>query len=226
MAEIDDQKTRPEQLASWMDKHKIELADVAIRIIAERGYQALTFRNLAQAAEVSTMTFTYSFQTRDKMLDALIDRVYSRTWVLRGFDRNDDSSDPLGKLRRACQVALQNEPEFDPFQRVLDRFVLEAPYSEKTQAKTNALDQLVEARYINLITLATEQGQADPILDPPNIVQLLWSVGDGMNTQRYANPEIFPPERMDLLFAAAFDYFLGVQGRNQLLGREEQDGNN
>lgn len=193
-----------------MDDRKTELADIAIRVIAERGYQALTFRNLAEAAGTSTMTFSYAFKTRESMLDALIDRVYSRTWKLRGFDRDDDLEDPLGKLRAACDVAVQNENEIDPYQRVLDRFVLEAPYSEETGRKINALDELLESRYVHLINLAGEQGAVEPLLEPSDVVQLLWSVGDGLNTQRYANLPAFPPERVTRLFEVAFSDVLGL----------------
>lgn len=193
-----------------MDERKTELADIAIRIIAERGYQALTFRNLADAAGTSTMTFSYAFKTRERLLDALIDRVYSRSWRMRGFDRDDDRDDPLGKLRAACSVAVQDEAEIDPNQRVLDRFVLEAPYSAETGGKVNALDELLEARYVHLIEVAREQGAIEPLLSPSDVIQLIWSVGDGLNIQRYANPDAFPPERVTRLFEVAFNDVLGL----------------
>jgi AcrR family transcriptional regulator len=199
-----------QDLWAGVDERKTELCDIAIRMIADQGFMALTFRNLAEAAGTSTMTFSYAFKSREQMIETLIDRVYSRTWRERGFDRDDDENDPLGKLRLATNVALQNSSEFDPFQRVLDRFVLEAPYSEKTKDKTNALDDLVEIRYIRLINLAREQGQISPVLEPSDIVQLLWSVGDGLNTQRYAHVDYFPPERMNRLYFTAFDFVLGV----------------
>lgn len=204
------EETPIEDLAAWMDERKTDLADIAIRVIAERGYQALTFRNLAKAAGTSTMTFSYAFKTREQLLDALIDRVYSRTWTLRGFDRNDDQEDPLGKLRVAFGVAVQNEPDVDPYQRVLDRFVMEASYSEGAGRKINALDQVLEARYIHLIDLAKDDGAVEPLLESSDVVQLLWSVGDGLNTQRFANQTIFPPERVSRLFNFAFDQILGV----------------
>lgn len=205
------EETPVEDLAAWMDDRKTELADIAIRIIAERGYQALTFRNLAEVAGTSTRTFSYAFESRERLLDALIDRVYSRTWRLRGFDRDDDHEDPLGKLRIACGVAVQDQAEIDPHQRVLDRFVMEASYSKGAGSKTNALDEVLEARYMRLIDLARERGVIEPLLDSSDVVQLLWSVGDGLNIQRYANQTLFPPERMSRLFNLAFDQILGIQ---------------
>jgi AcrR family transcriptional regulator len=70
-----------------------ELLDIAIRVIADRGLQACTFRTLAREAGASTMTYTYEFGTRDSLIEAIIERVFERAWSLRGFDRDDDADD-------------------------------------------------------------------------------------------------------------------------------------
>ena len=54
------------------------------------------------------------------------------------------------------------------------------------------------------------QGAIDPLLSPSDVIQLIWSVGDGLNIQRYANPDAFPPERVTRLFEVAFNDVLGL----------------
>ena len=181
-------------------KRRQELLDIAIVVIAERGLQACTFRTLAREAGASTMTYTYEFGSRDSLIEAIIERVFERTWLLRGFDRDDEDENPLEKLIGAANVALQGDVEIDPCQRTLDRFVWEAPYSEPTRAKIDELDARVAARYHSLIDSCREQQIIDPTLETDDVLMMIWSLGDGLNIQRYAHPEQLPPDRMRRLF--------------------------
>jgi AcrR family transcriptional regulator len=187
-----------------------ELLDIAIRVIADRGLQACTFRTLAREAGASTMTYTYEFGTRDSLIEAIIERVFERAWSLRGFDRDDDADDPLGKMLRAANLAVQDEVEIDPFQRTLDRFVIEAPYSDTARAKIDELDARLASRYHALIEMTKEQGLIDTELETDDILMMIWSLGDGLNIQRYAHPEQLPPERMRQIFNDGLARMLGL----------------
>lgn len=192
------------------------LIDVAIRVISEKGLASMTFRTLAEQAGTSTMSFSYAFGNRDGLIDAVIERVYSRTWRERGLDRNDDAEDPLEKLWLAARVALQDGEEIDPFQRTLDRFVIEAPYSVATKKRVDELDTRIEGRYLDLLALCREQGLIEPRLDDDDLVIMIWSLADGLNIQRYAYPDQFEPARMLRLFSDGFRGLLGLQPGDRL----------
>lgn len=198
--------------ASGEGERRRGLLDIAIRVIGEQGLEACTFRTLAREAGASTMTYTYVFGTRDSLIEAIIERVFERAWHERGFDVDDDADDPLGKLRRAANLAIQDGEEIDPFQRTLDRFVWEAAYSESTARKIDELDGRMAARYHRLIDLAKEQGQIDTELGNDDLLMMFWSLGDGLNIQRYAHPDEMPPERLSRLFNLGLDHMLGLGG--------------
>lgn len=189
---------------------RAELLDIAIQVIGDQGLQACTFRTLAREAGASTMTYTYVFGTRDSLIEAIIERVFDRAWHQRGFDLDDDEADPLGKLRRAANLAVQDGEAIDPFQRTLDRFVWEAAYSETSARKIDELDAKMADRYARLIELARDQGLIGIDLPTDDILISIWSLGDGLNIQRYAHPDQLPPDRMSRLFNLGFDRILGL----------------
>lgn len=202
-------KSNPRRAAGDPEKRQ-ELLDIAVRVIAEQGLQACTFRTLAREAGASTMTYTYEFGTRDSLIEAIIERVFDRTWELRDFGNDNDAEDPLGKLLRAVNLAVQIQPDIDPFQRTLDRFVWEAPYSAAAREKIDQLDAKVASRYHALIDLCKENGSISAERDTDDILMLIWSLGDGLNIQRYAHPEEMPPERMKALFNEGLDRILDL----------------
>jgi AcrR family transcriptional regulator len=187
-----------------------ELVEVAVRVIADQGLSALTFRNLAKEAGTSTMAFSYTFGNREGLIDAVIETVFARAREERGFDQTAGDDRAAEKLRRALNLAVQSQPEINPYQRTLDRFVFEAPYSKLMHQKIERLDANLMNRYIELIELAIEQGEIKPTLAPKDILILIWSIGDGLNIHRYAYPEQFPPEEIDRLFNLGVDWALGV----------------
>ena len=187
------------------------LLDVAIEVVSERGLSAASFRTLAAAAGTSTTAFTYEFGSRTELLEAMVERCFEVAWARREFDRDDDRMDPLAKLRRAANLAIQYEPGIDPWQRTYDRFVFESPFQPEVLERVRHFDTMLIDRYLGLIDHAREVGQIDPGIPSEDALFMLWSFGDGLNIHRYAYPDELDAERTRRLFDEGFDRIMGVR---------------
>ena len=187
------------------------LLDVAVRVVAERGLEGTSFRALAREAGTSTTAFTYEFGSRDGLLTAVIARAFEINWRRKGFDRDDDADDPLGKLRQAAWLGVQSEEVIDPWVRTYDGFVFEFTFRPEMKEEVTKLEAMMWNRYVALIDLAREQGRIDPGMPSDDVLFLLWSLIDGLNIHRYVYEEELNPERTKRLFDAGFDRVMGTR---------------
>lgn len=194
------------------DGRRAELLDIAIKVVAERGLDATSFRALAEEAGTSTTVFTYEFGSRDELLAAVLTRAFELHWSGKGFDRDDDADDPLGKLRSAAWHGVQSDEEIDPWVRTYDRFVFEFSYIPELREEIEKCEFQIRHRYLTLIELACEQGQVDPNMPSEDALFLLWSLIDGLNIHRYVYEDELDPERTRRLFDEGFDRIMGVPG--------------
>ena len=190
---------------------RVELIDIAIRVVAERGLSNASFRTIAAEAGTSTSAFTYEFGNRDALLTAMAERSFEVGWVRKGFDLDEDADDPLGKLRRAAWAGIQAEEEINPWVRTYDRFVFEFEFQPGVSERLKELDLRMMERHERLIDLAREQGQIDPGISSQDALFMLWSFGDGLNIHRYAYPDELDAARTERLYREGFDRILGVR---------------
>ena len=184
-------------------KKRDDLLDIAIGVIAERGLQACTFRTLAREAGASTMTYTYEFGNRAGLLEAILERCGRQLWTERNLD--GDHPDPLAHLRRAAMGGCQLEAELNPYLRTYDLLLIDAPHDEDLADLVGSSDMMFLTRYVEIIRACQKQGQIPAEIDPEDLVFQIWSLGDGLNLQRYAHPDLFDQERMTRLFTEGFD---------------------
>jgi len=192
-------------------RHREELLDVVVRVVAERGLDGVSFRTLATEAGTSTTVFTYEFGSRDGVIKALLDRSFDIHWRRKGFDRDDDADDPLGKLRRAAWLGVQSGTTIDPWIRTYDRFLFEFSVKPELREKIKRLELKLMNRYRTLIDLAREQGQIDPAMASQDALFLIWSLIDGLNIHRYVYEEELDQERLRRLFDDGFDRIMDVR---------------
>lgn len=181
-----------------------ELLDIAIRVISEKGLQACTFRTLASEAGASTMTYTYEFGNRAGLLEAIIERCGDRLWEQRDLDA-DGEDDPLSHFRRAAMDGCQLRDEMNPYLRTYDLMLIDAPHDEVIEKAVKESDLRFLDRYAAMVRACQEQGQIPAGIDPEDLVFQIWSLGDGLNLQRYAHPDLFDPGRMARLFLDGFE---------------------
>jgi AcrR family transcriptional regulator len=75
-----------------------ELIDVAVRLISERGADALSIAALARAAEINRTTVYYHFESRDALLAAV--KEWSSEQIVRGMDIAAPRVERIGEISR------------------------------------------------------------------------------------------------------------------------------
>ncbi|MFZ9668733.1 MAG: TetR/AcrR family transcriptional regulator [Solirubrobacterales bacterium] len=208
---MEDTLTEQSATLSVREVRRTELLDIAIEVISENGLDNTSFRTLARKAGTSTTTFTYEFGSREELLAAILRRAFEIHWSRKGFDLDNDSDDPLEKLRRAAWLGVQAQPEIDPWIRTYDRFLFEFSFRPELEAEIQQLEALMMERYLTLIDLAREQGQIDPGISAQDALFLVWSMIDGLNIHRYVYEEELDRERTLMLFNEGFNRIMRVR---------------
>lgn len=129
---------------------KLELVNTAMDLFRENGYEQTSVSDIVKKVGVAQGTFYYYFQSKDGMVDAIID--YNLRNNLEKTVRSimaDDSTDATQKLQLIVEASvLMNNGEHS--------------YAEYMGAKNAMLRQKFRARYneifVPLITEVVEQG--------------------------------------------------------------------
>jgi len=181
------------------------LTDLAIGLIAAGGLKALTYRSLAAAAGVSVGSIQSEFPSRLKMLDATFDRAWSRAGLQAG---EEEAPSPRAKLFEVCSRAVPVEETPDPNIRAYFELIFEASRDPQLKQDIEAVELEGEKKYLRLIERAQEEGEIDPSHDPQVLIDLIWSLGDGLCVAAYTYPESHTPERISRLWTEGFEAIL------------------
>jgi AcrR family transcriptional regulator len=143
--------TSPDPSTGLRERKKREtrtrIADAALRLFAESGFEATTVADVARAADVSTKTVFNYFPTKE---DLFFDRAgeLEQGWVEAAADRRRDEA-PLAGLRRRVRSRYAGRPGPDSlFRRVLvESTVLQA---RAERLRTEVEDALASALEVQL----------------------------------------------------------------------------
>ena len=86
-----------------------QLLDAAIGLVAAKGYEATTVRDIAAAADVATGTISYWFASRDDLLRAALVEA-ARRFGRRLDDALETATSPLEELLVHAEVATPRTP--------------------------------------------------------------------------------------------------------------------
>ena len=179
------------------------LTELAIELIAEKGYPACTFRALAEKAGTSTAPFTYEFGSRSKMIEAVVRRSYEVAFPDPLHVREDD---PVERLFEGFAGMVRIEgPEAMNFVRALFEIYFHAPREPALMATIKEIEDSIHPVYIELVSAAQREGAIPPDRDPETMVDEIWAALDGLNIARFSYPEKFPRERIETMFRDMFD---------------------
>jgi AcrR family transcriptional regulator len=168
------------------------LVDLAIELIAEKGYPACTFRALAEKAGTSTAPFTYEFGSRREMIKAVVTRSYEVAWP----DANQMvDSDPIERLFEGFAGMI----------RAIYEVYLHAPRDPELLATVQQIEDGIHPGYVAMVRVAQEEGRIPRGRNPEDVVDEIWAALDGINIARFSYPERFPQDRSEALFRGMFD---------------------
>ena len=150
------------------EERRARILAAAKRLVAERGFEALTMRELARASRVSVPTLYSLFGSKEGILMAEVEstvRVLSSSFDPRGRD----FVDKVLAVYRAGASVVTSMPAY--YQRLLQ---LLAVSSDGQSARRD-----VEGRFIDMMAAILAEGQAEGLLaawvDPTALSREMWS---------------------------------------------------
>ncbi|MCO5985139.1 TetR/AcrR family transcriptional regulator [Actinoallomurus spadix] len=126
------------------------IAEAALRLFAERGYEETTIADIAGAADVSPRTFFSYFPSKEDVVFAEIDERL--TEVREGIDRRPADETPLESMRRIVLEMIEAiAAEHGEYGAIQVRLVLERPSLQARALKRmNDTEQYVVERLTEL----------------------------------------------------------------------------
>jgi AcrR family transcriptional regulator len=181
------------------EESQVRVLDAAIRLIAEGGLAATSVQDIAQAAGMSKGAVHYHFESKDELLERVLDRccdiVESR--VTEVFE---EPGTPMDRVRRAVLEMWRLRRDEDPAVQVLGELHIVARQNDRIRqamaaAYKRSRDQIVEIGFKRLIELGLR-----PKVDLQVVPRLLLAGLDGLALQHLIEP-IAPEEEAEMLRA-------------------------
>lgn len=170
------------------------LSDALLRVVAERGLDAVSVRSVAREAGVSAGAVQYYFPTVDALLQAayrrVIDRVTERATRLLPAPRAKDFVRAL--LRELLPLDEERETELRVGLAFSARSVVSRPLADLYTEGYRALVEALEAAF----RLAVAQHEAAPGIDPRREAVTAAALADGLAWHLLCAPGALSPEEV------------------------------
>ncbi|ATL31183.1 TetR/AcrR family transcriptional regulator [Streptomyces formicae] len=187
-----------------------ELAEVLTRIVATRGLEQVSVREVAGAAGVSIGAVQHHFATKDEMLAFAFRHVVERT-------RTRISGLPVGRSpRRNLSRVLRQLLPLDEERRTECRVYVAFAARAALDPALAAIQRETQAQLLDGITATLREAKAAglgagrvPPLDPHADAKLLLAVVDGLTFDAVGEPDRLPPRQLTALLDRALKRLLG-----------------
>lgn len=175
-----------ERRAREKEELKERILDAARELFVERGYEAVTMRQIAEAIEYSPTAIYLHFEDKLALVRSLCDRDFSA--LGKRFQKIATIADPIERLRRSGQAyaefALKNPQQY--------RYMFLTPHPPIDPAESEIdRDNPREDAYAFLrwtVAEAISAGRFRPGLDDPELVsQIVWAGVHGIVSLRITN---------------------------------------
>ncbi|MDX6264451.1 MAG: hypothetical protein QOH84_6139 [Kribbellaceae bacterium] len=158
-----------------------------VDIIAERGLEAATMRNVAGAAGISLAQVQYYFRSKDELVAAAFQHV-TELFDLK-LATIDLSAPPRRVLREALELWLPLDEARAHDARVRLAFSAAAATSPTLKEIAAATDNELRIALARLLDAAAVEGDLPEVTDTETEAALLLAVMDGLVVQALAMPE-------------------------------------
>ncbi|WP_062121315.1 MULTISPECIES: TetR family transcriptional regulator [Sphingobium] len=123
MARRDD---RPERTENRIAFQRQQIVDLALRLFLERGFDAVSMTELAQAAGISRRTLFRYFATKDDIVFLSLDRCEGD--FMRNHLRSADGpTEPVERIKWAYQALAMEESQHSDAARIKTRLIFDTP---------------------------------------------------------------------------------------------------
>lgn len=162
-----------------------------VDVIAERGLEAATMRNVAAAAGISLAQVQYYFRSKDELVAAAFHHV-NELFDLK-LATIDLSGPPRRVLRQALELWLPLDDPRARDARVWLAFSAAAATSPTLKEIAAATDHELRIAIARLLDAAAAEGDLPEVTDTETESALLLAVVDGLVVQALAMPDALRP---------------------------------
>lgn len=175
----------PEQLRLARKRRRREarrgaLLDAAQRLLAERGLEGFTMAAVAEAADVSKPSLYYYFDSKERLIEAIAERLFEREVAVleRAIDSAASGLDALEALVRE-RVRLY-AADVDAF-RILYVWTLLVPMDpDAVTSVTYRESARINDRLVERLERERRDGKLRPDLDLRRLSNLAWILAHGL----------------------------------------------
>jgi AcrR family transcriptional regulator len=186
---------------------KREIIDATGRALCAHGYADLTMQRIAERSSLTTAAIHYHFDTKDDLLDAVLDDLLDRFEARLACE----ASDPRARLATfldavfAPSSAADGEERADDFPVALMELKTQAPYHDRFRDRFRALDEAMRSVVREAVADGVETGHfadggsddaghaVDP--DPETVARLVVTAINGAHVRTVALGEAPTPTR-------------------------------
>ena len=155
-----------------------DILEAARDVIAERGYHAATFQQIAMRAGVSRPTLHYYFDSREDVYEVLLVAVHDRMVDCVDQARAEDS--PRKQLARFIDLLQRWSVEENTTMRLLVAARLERQRDPRGVDAAARVRATVQAFYRSVVESAVRRGELSPDVDARAVADMLAAVFWGM----------------------------------------------
>lgn len=173
-----------------------EILEVALQLIAERGYNAATIRELAEAVGLSKTGLLHHFGTKEELFAE----------ILRRRDKHDlEAVVGTARADRLLLESIRHNTEVPGLVQLYTRFLAEAT-EPKHQAHAFVGERYnsLRADFTGLLTELQADGRIAQSIDVKALAPLLLAAMDGLQIQWLFDQELDMPAAFQALFDALF----------------------
>ena len=172
-----------------------QLLDAAIGLVASKGYEATTVRDIAAAADVATGTIAYWFSSRDDLLRAALVEA-ARRFGRRLDDALANAATPLDELVAHAEVATPRTPQETAAQVVWIEFWRQAQRDPELRALHERLYDSWRARIAATVRAGVEAG-AFRAVDADDWARRFVALADGLALHVLLHPGSVTADEME-----------------------------
>ena len=195
-------KAEPKQQSAISEKRRQELVLAAYREIAERGFEGLRTREVADSVGVNIATLHYYFPTKEALIRAVLDHAMER--FRSTLAAHGSPSDQLRNYLRSVRNLLVEEPELGA---VMAELALRSVRDRSIGSIMNQMYDVWHVTLRGLLKRAVREGGLRPELDNDAVAALIIATLTSMTL-----PVMNDPRRGDRALRQ-LELWLGVTAR-------------
>jgi AcrR family transcriptional regulator len=194
-----------------------ELLGVVYELISEHGIDAVTMRQIAQAAEISTGTINYHFKNRHNLVILALEAAYELPEDWRSYEGS-----PLAQLQRLASGYIFRSPR-DRFWLFWINYTAQSTRDDEMRRRQNDRYEKQRKFWRELLKAGVAAGELDPAVDPEKTADELLMMGHALVLRQIQSPTPATRELARALLDAKFAEITrkghSQSGRRSAVGR-------